>query len=58
MLEKISNLGAVLNRTDQQLINGGYTDCGIFTCTPATDGCLCWDGPMGQGTCMNGMCGD
>ncbi|MCF2874056.1 MULTISPECIES: hypothetical protein [unclassified Tenacibaculum] len=37
MLKNISNLGSTLNKQEQQTINGGNTNCGVFT-RPCRDG--------------------
>jgi len=56
------NLGKILNKTEQKTINGGANDCGIFTCGPGTDGCLCFNNEVNSdqtvGTCLNGVCCD
>ncbi len=30
MLKNISNLGSVLNKSEQQSVNGGNNNCGVF----------------------------
>ena len=61
MLKNISKIGKSLDKKDQKLINGGSgNNCGIFICTPQSDGCTCYDAPTpsGVGVCIDGMCCD
>ncbi|WP_157821921.1 hypothetical protein [Tenacibaculum sp. Bg11-29] len=44
MLKNISNLGSVLNKTEQQSINGGKftrSACYNMACPPPSPGCRC-----------------
>ncbi|WP_046756976.1 hypothetical protein [Kordia jejudonensis] len=63
MLKSILNLKGVksLNKSEQSTVKGSFGRCGVFTCTPESEGCPCYDNPNsadGVGCCMNGVCDD
>ncbi|WP_298515619.1 hypothetical protein [uncultured Kordia sp.] len=63
MLKSILNVEGVkrLNKSEQSSVKGSFGGCNIFTCTPSSDGCPCYDNPNspdGRGCCMDGQCTD
>ena len=56
MKKSIVNFGKILNKQEQNQINGGGF---VFICTPQTEGCQCLDTPSGNpGICFEGVCYD
>lgn len=41
MLKNVSNLGTVLNKTEQKSVNGGWIYVMCHTCTPLPPGYIC-----------------
>ncbi|MCF2875331.1 MULTISPECIES: hypothetical protein [unclassified Tenacibaculum] len=46
MLKNLSNLGSVLNKSEQKSIKGGWIYVMCLTCDPLPDGYVCMNKPF------------